>query len=197
MPEVLFEFPIILLMFIWRPNTKWVGPVRVNVAMKLTRRNALIGLGTAAAGAGVIGGTGAFTSVEADREVEISTTGDSSANVQLTVDPLGKHGAGLNDDSDNTVQINFDSLNQNATTDYDDALGVTPNTGSAGSYDVAASIVNGNGNSVDMVSVSVDNGAGITAGTEAYVDIEINLQDNNPGDFPNNAVIEISVEQAN
>ena len=165
--------------------------------MRLTRRNALIGLGTVAAGAGVIGGTGAFTSVDANREVEISTTGDSSANVQLTVDPLNKHGAGLNDDSDNTVQINFDRLNQNATTDYDDALGVTPNTGSAGSYDVTASILDGSGNSVDMVSVSVDNGAGISTGTEAYVDIEINLQDYSTNDFPGDAVIEISVEQAN
>jgi hypothetical protein len=60
--------------------------------MRLTRRNALIGLGTVAAGAGVIGGSGAFTSVEADRSMNVETTGDDSA-------ALGLIPAGSNDGS--------------------------------------------------------------------------------------------------
>ena len=55
--------------------------------MRLTRRNALIGLGTVAAGAGVIGGTGAFTSVDAERSVSVQTTGDASAALTLEQAP--------------------------------------------------------------------------------------------------------------
>lgn len=169
--------------------------------MKLTRRNALIGLGTAAAGAGVVGGTGAFTSVEADRDVTISTTGDSGANVQIDVDPENKHGNGLSGDvSDGdggTVQLNMENLNKNATTDYDDALGVTPNAGSAGPYDVSASILDGsNGNDVAMATATVDNGSSVGIGSTAYVDVKINLQDYSTGDFSSDTVIEISVDQA-
>jgi len=65
--------------------------------MRLTRRNALIGLGTVAAGAGVIGGTGAFTSVEAERSVSVQTTGDASAALTLEQAP------GNIDDNDPTA----------------------------------------------------------------------------------------------
>ena len=165
--------------------------------MRLTRRNALIGLGTVAAGAGVIGGTGAFTSVDANRTVSISTEGDGSANVRIRVDPQDKHGDGLSDSGSNTVQLNLENLNQNATTKFDDALGVAPSTGSAGPYDVTADIVDGNGNGLDMASVSVDNGNGITTGSEAGIDVEINLRDYTTTDFPDNTNIVISVSQSN
>jgi hypothetical protein len=51
--------------------------------MRLTRRNALVGLGTVAAGAGVVGGSGAFTSVEAERTVNVSTESDADAALSL------------------------------------------------------------------------------------------------------------------
>ena len=60
--------------------------------MRLTRRNALIGLGTVAAGAGVVGGSGASTSVTAERTVSINTAGDGGA-------ALGLIPAGSNDNS--------------------------------------------------------------------------------------------------
>jgi hypothetical protein len=52
--------------------------------MRLTRRNALIGLGTVAAGAGVVGGSGAFTSVEANRSVSVTTAGDTGAALAIS-----------------------------------------------------------------------------------------------------------------
>ena len=129
MPEVLFEFPVILLIFIWHPNTKGVWPVLVNVAMRLTRRNTLIGLGAAAAGAGAIGGTGAFTSVTAERTVSVSTTGDDEAALALEA-----AGTSNSDDYvttvDETVQINIDGgngLNKDAKTTIEGLITVTNN----------------------------------------------------------------------
>ena len=165
--------------------------------MRLTRRNALIGLGTVAAGAGVIGGTGAFTSVDADRTVSISTTGDGSANVAITVDPNNLHGSGLSDAGNNTVSLSLDNLNQDATTVFNGALGVTPNRGNAGPYDVSASVEDGNGDSVDMLTASVSNGNSIGVGDQATVDVEINLRDYSTSDFPGNTNIVISVSQNN
>ena len=119
--------------------------------MKLTRRNALIGLGAVAAGAGVIGGTGAFTTVDADREITIDSTGDASANVQIVVN----ESQGLTDTGDDTVSLSFENLNQNAVTDFDGALSITPQ-GSA-TYDVTASLEDENGDSISWVTATVDN----------------------------------------
>lgn len=159
--------------------------------MRLTRRNALIGLGTVAAGAGVIGGTGAFTSVDADRSVSISSTTDGSANVQIVVNEV----QGLSDTGGDTVSLSFESLNQNAVTDFDGALSITPQ-GSNGPYDVTATMEDGSGNNVSWVTTTVSNGTGINGGTTANVDIEIDLTNNVASDFPTDAVIAISVSQA-
>jgi hypothetical protein len=159
--------------------------------MRLTRRNALIGLGTVAAGAGVIGGTGAFTSVDADRSVSISSTTDGSANVQIVVNEV----QGLSDTGGDTVSLSFESLNQNAVTDFDGALSITPQ-GSNGPYDVTATMEDGSGNNVSWVTTTVSNGTNINGGTTASVDIEIDLTNNVASDFPTDAVIAISVSQA-
>jgi hypothetical protein len=47
--------------------------------MKFNRRNVLIGLGSIAAGAGTLAGTGAFTSVTAERSADIRVAGDGDA----------------------------------------------------------------------------------------------------------------------
>jgi len=88
--------------------------------MRLTRRNALIGLGTVAAGAGVIGGTGAFTSVEANRSVSINTTGDGGAALGLV--PAGSNDNSTTpnagdyvDNSGDTIEIDLTSTDEGAT----------------------------------------------------------------------------------
>ena len=47
--------------------------------MKMNRRQALIGIGTLAVGSGAALGSGAFTSVEANRDVSVVTAGDADA----------------------------------------------------------------------------------------------------------------------
>lgn len=94
--------------------------------MKLNRRNALIGLGAIATGGGALFGSGAFSTVEANREVQIGVTGDSSANLGLAAnntDIANDSGGGAN----NQVAINGNAFNPDATTEYDDAFDVTNN----------------------------------------------------------------------
>ena len=111
--------------------------------MRLTRRNALIGLGTVAAGAGVIGGTGAFTSVTAERTVNVQTTGDGSAALSLA--PTGSDNANeyVTAPDDGTIQLDLDGtsddsvsssgLNQNARTKINNLVKITNN----GSQDIS------------------------------------------------------------
>jgi hypothetical protein len=105
--------------------------------MRLTRRNALIGLGTVAAGAGVVGGSGAFTSVTANRTVNVQTAGDGSA--ALTLEPTDSSNASeyVTAPSDGTIQLDLDGtsdnsasssgLNQNAKTTINDLVKITNN----------------------------------------------------------------------
>jgi len=55
--------------------------------MRLNRRSVLLGLGTISATVGGAFGSGAFSSVEATRTVELNTSGDSSALLSLKQNP--------------------------------------------------------------------------------------------------------------
>lgn len=90
----------------------------------LTRRNVLIGLGTLTAGAGAIGGTGAFTQVEAERSVSVQTAGDDSALIGLVP---GDENPQYVDGSGDTIALNFEQLNLNATTEADDVFRIVNN----------------------------------------------------------------------
>jgi hypothetical protein len=87
--------------------------------MKLNRRNTLIGLGTIVAGGGAALGTGAFSSVEADRTVDVNTESDDAALLELNIanDDLGGDG--------DTIEFDIDNLNQNAVTRFEDALEIS------------------------------------------------------------------------
>ena len=53
---------------------------------KMNRRNVLLGLGTAAAGSGIVFGSGAFTQVAAERNVSVSVDADDAEGAVLTFD---------------------------------------------------------------------------------------------------------------
>lgn len=104
--------------------------------MQLTRRNTIIGLGTIAAGAGVISGSGAFDSVEANRSFEVSVTGDAGALLGLnatnsTIAGMEEGGAGGNDviffEINDSETEGDSSLNEDATTEFWDAFSITNN----------------------------------------------------------------------
>ena len=60
----------------------------------MNRRNVLVGLGTAAAGSGIVFGSGAFTQLNADRELTVAVA-DSDAEGTFSID--------VTDDSDSIV----------------------------------------------------------------------------------------------
>ncbi|GAB6879946.1 hypothetical protein JCM17823_22200 [Halorubrum gandharaense] len=79
--------------------------------MNLNRRNVLAGLGAAAVGTGAAFGSGAFTSVEAEREVTVDVAEDAEAQVGLNADD--------DDDvegvSNSQLAINLDDVNPEST----------------------------------------------------------------------------------
>jgi len=105
----------------------------------MKRRDAIVGIGGLIAGSGALVGTGAFSSVQADRSVSIETAADSAAALQIipaqddTGDPT-PNGAEYIDDSGGTVEIDLTGtsngatgVNQNAVTNIDRLLQVTNN----------------------------------------------------------------------
>jgi len=90
----------------------------------MQRRNLLIGMGSLAAGGAATIGTGAFTSVEASRDVSVALASDSDAFLQLSArDPNVAEESGgtlgLDLSGDNSIG---DGLNPNATTNFLDVF---------------------------------------------------------------------------
>jgi hypothetical protein len=75
----------------------------------MRRRKMLIGLGSLAAGGAAATGTGAFTSVTADRTITVNTANDNDAFLQLTPSD-GENGAYAEQDG-GTLEIAFDGSN--------------------------------------------------------------------------------------
>ncbi|MWV40341.1 hypothetical protein [Natrialba sp. INN-245] len=91
--------------------------------MRMNRRNVLIGLGTIVAGGGAALGTGAFSTVTAERTVSVETAGDASAFLALTAAP----GAEDYVTENGTLEIDIggndgDGINQNALTTFDELV---------------------------------------------------------------------------
>lgn len=123
--------------------------------MAITRRNTLVLLFVVVAAAGVIGGTGAFSSVQADRTVSVTTAGDSGANVQFQVN-TGYESLSDGGGAD-TIGLNFDGINLNANTTYDNAMNVTVNDASAdGTFEIEVT------GTPDNMNVRFENGTGDT-----------------------------------
>ena len=89
--------------------------------MKSNRRSVLIGLGALTVGGGAVFGTGAFSSVEAERSVDISTAGDGEALLGLSIESDELDGG------EDTISFDSEDLNEDAVTIFDDAFEVSNN----------------------------------------------------------------------
>lgn len=110
-------------------NTKWVWVQGVGMP---SRRSVLVGLGGLVAGGGALIGTGAFTTVEAQRTVNVETADDADAFLGLSPDDRDSSTQNTVEnayvsETDGTLQINLDGngtnsnasgLNQNARTTF-------------------------------------------------------------------------------
>jgi len=174
--------------------------------MRLNRRSVLLGLGTISASVGGAFGSGAFSSVEATRTVDLNTSNDS--NALLGFEPNTSNGEPNNiidtedtsddtatDGGDSVIKVQQKDLNQNATTKFKNALKVV----NRGDKDVGVSVDNtnnttliGDGNLLDIqhsgnsIVANTDAGrtqaADLDSGTESSpgsitLTIVINLQD--------------------
>lgn len=108
--------------------------------MGINRRNILIGLGAVVGGGGALVSTGAFTTVSAERSVEVSTAGDASAFLTITGDDQY-----VTDDSgDGTLTIDLggsgnSGFNQEAVTTLDGVVTITNNAADDSSATVGVS----------------------------------------------------------
>ena len=96
----------------------------------MDRRKFVVGLGALASGSAAAVGTGAFTSVSANRNVSVNVTDDANAYLSLraTNDPNGIH---VEQSSDGEVMIDVgdsgndgDGVNPNAVTEFDDLIAI-------------------------------------------------------------------------
>jgi len=169
----------------------------------MQRRKFIAAMGslTAAGAAGL--GTGAFTSVEADRDVEIATTGDASAFLQIEAEDGPNADEYVVTEDDDTIALDFtntnetpnsggDGLNEDAYTIIDNLLkftnqgtqeimvGVVDDPGSPGSFYAE----NSQGDSSDNSSFDVDDWPedNTTIGVgESITNVGYHI--NNPEDF--------------
>ena len=182
--------------------------------MAMNRRNVLIGLGAVAAGGGALLGTGAFSTVEAQRTVSLSAANDNNANVELSVADSSN---AINDSGSNTINIDGENLNYGAITTVNEALTITVSSDASGDYavDLLGSIdgssvskdsANRSSGDVDMQFVSnagasdsvTDDGDGsfsvVSSGQSVKYDVTFNLLgDTGSGDvtipFSNDTVV--------
>ena len=91
----------------------------------MQRRKYIAALGSLAAGGAAIGGTGAYATASAGREIDVQVRSDTNAYLGITGDP------DYTSETNGTLEVNFDNngdgtgLNANATTEFTDLLTVT------------------------------------------------------------------------
>ena len=97
--------------------------------MDINRRNVLVGIGALGIGGGALFSSGAFTTVEADREVDLNVRDDGEALLALKEGEHGGNIIGTTDDGleAEVIKLEQDDLNENAETRFEEALDVENN----------------------------------------------------------------------
>lgn len=169
--------------------------------MRVSRRTVLLMLSTVTAGAGGVFASGAFSSVKANRSVNVNTTDDSTAILKFEAQSPGGDNIIANEDvsgsGSTVITIEQNKLNEQATTIFKNALRVTNDGGRNVGLSVVGTANNNdnlvgdgetldiqhNGNSIVNDSNSTGNPVNLDAdGGNKLLDVEINLRDGNAGD---------------
>lgn len=155
--------------------------------MKFNRRFVLIALGTVAVATGVIFGSGAFTTVEADRTAEITVEDDSAAFLQIQANNPN-FASTVDSGGADVVQIDLDAgsggdgdgVNPDAYTQIENVINVTNQGTQEVTLDVTA-----DEDGVNLVFDPVT----LNEGDTSDVDIEVvtgDAEDEGFGQLPNN-----------
>ncbi|OYR62888.1 DUF1102 domain-containing protein [Halorubrum ezzemoulense] len=154
----------------------------------MQRRKFVVGLGALASGGAAAIGTGAFTSVEADRSVDVEVAGDANAYLALKQIPgepnsqqyvTNQSGEIGFDFSDSNGNVNGTGFNPDATTEVDNLLMVA-NQGTQSAF-VSVDLSNLTTGSADVM-IYADGASGNTGYTGSGTDITTNTVELAPGD---------------
>lgn len=154
--------------------------------MRVTRRNVLMGLGTVVVGGGAALGSGAFTSVEASRDVSVSVADDANALIGLSagssdyVSEDGGTDGNLLEIDLSDQNLDADGVNLGGTVTIDDAFTVTNNHGEAVLVTIGeAGTLEGSGVTVSFLDgdapvdgVSLDAAGGSNTSLDVSLEIE-------------------------
>ena len=158
----------------------------------MERRKFVIGAGALASGSAAALGTGAFSSVEADRDATVDVVNDSDGYLSLTPDPKDTHGNEYVEETDGTIEFTFDRLNPDATTTIDDLLEVA----NEGTQSVEVSVDFSPDDDQDRVDLTPDLEDGITIdeGHSEIVDIEFDTTGLGEGEYFQDVTVTFNAE---
>lgn len=146
--------------------------------MNLNRRTVLVGLGSIAAGGGALAGTGAFSSVEANRDVTVAVEGDANAYLALLpYDGPNGDGSQYVQTANGELAVTLDKVNKHAVTTLENVFEVL----NQGSQPVALYIEDGS----DEVSFTAEgasiegesNAVNLDVGESTAISIEVDTTD--------------------
>lgn len=150
--------------------------------MRISRRKTLIGLAAIFGGGGAISGTGAFSSVEADRTVSVNTSGDSSAALGLSGNDnsiVGTESLNGND----VLTIENTQINERSRTSFDNAFSVSNNSSDNVEFYVSSAggieVQDNSGNPVNVLDFEFDgssivgSGNAVSISTGSAVDVSV------------------------
>lgn len=173
--------------------------------MKLNRRQTLIGLGALAGGTGALVGSGAFSSVEAERDFEVQTAGDEDALLALT--PAGTETIAQLEENDILsfeLQGNDDiGLNQHARTAFRPAFNVENNGTNEVNFYVDGNTEPNLGGVLDfqdhtdqtsIVGTNSEDGVAIDVDGNREIDIVIDLIDHSTSDLDDITTVTLVAE---
>lgn len=93
----------------------------------MNRRNVLFVLGTTILLGGALIASGAFSQVEAQRDVTVQTAGDADAALGIELNETYSDSNYVSNGSGKAITIEFTDVNDNATIYFDDLLDITNN----------------------------------------------------------------------
>lgn len=165
---------------------------------KLTRRNTIIGLGALVGGTGALAASGAFTSVEAERDVNIQTAGDDTALLGLEI--LSET---LEGEDGDVISFDLeDDLNLQATTRFNDAFQITNNGDNDVDIDIFEGEVGDLGPSIldGDEAMNFEGSTTVSSGTSETYNIVFDLLDYNEtsaanDELPDSIVIEATAQE--
>ena len=146
----------------------------------MKRRKFVIGAGALATGSAAAVGSGAFTSVEAGRDASVEVASDSNGYLSLEADPTETHGDEYAEETGDTIEFTFDSLNPEAETTIEDLLSVS----NEGTQDVEVSVDFEDPHDIVSLSPDLESGEVLSPGDDPLnIDITFDTEGQGAEDF--------------